>query len=88
MNRFAAALLLSMPIVLGVEAAEANSVQGNIVLQRWKVSDKCARQAQAAFPDFTPDANAKRDASLKACLQDQALPTREPLAPGSTPSRP
>ena len=81
MNRFAAPLLLSVPIVFGGANAEANSTQGNVVLQNWKVSDKCARQAQAAFPDFTPEANAKRDANLKACLDSQILPPREPLAP-------
>jgi hypothetical protein len=58
-------------------AAAAASQQGVVVVQKWKLADKCAQEAQAAFPDFTPEANAKRDAKLKACLAGQNLPPRE-----------
>ena len=34
------------------------------------------QQAQIAFPDFTPEANAKREARLKDCLAAQNLPPR------------
>ena len=43
--------------------------------------DKCAVQAQRAFPDFTAESNAKRDAKLKECLAGQNLPPRETAAP-------
>lgn len=82
MNRFASVCVLSITIVLAASAAEATSAQGNVVFSKWKASDKCTRQAQAAFPDFTAEANAKREASLKACLQGGGLPPREPLTPG------
>ena len=74
MNRLAAAL----PILLLIPAAALASQPGNVVVQRWKLMDKCTQQAQAAFPDFTPDANAKRDAKLRECLAGQNLPPREP----------
>jgi hypothetical protein len=83
MNRYGAAFLLGTTIVLCAGVAEANSTAyGNMAAGKWKASDKCARQAQAAFPDFTPEANAKREASLKACLEGGALPPRESLTPG------
>ena len=44
--------------------------------------DKCANQAQRAFPDFTAKSNAKRDAKLKECLAGQNLPPREAGAAG------
>ena len=43
--------------------------------------DKCAVEAQRAFPDFTAKANAKRDAKLKDCLAGQNLPPREAAPP-------
>ena len=62
-------------------AAHATSGQGMVVIQRWKAMDSCAAQAQRAFPNFTADANAKRDAKLKECLAGQNLPPRETAAP-------
>lgn len=55
----------------------AASQQGVVVTQNWKSMDLCTRQAQAAFPDYTAEANAKRDAKLKACLEGQNLPPRD-----------
>jgi hypothetical protein len=43
--------------------------------------DKCSIQAQQAFPDFTAESNAKRDAKLKECLAGQSLPPREAPSP-------
>jgi hypothetical protein len=73
MHRFA---VLLFAFVL-LPAAALASQQGVVVVQKWKLSDKCAQQAQAAFPDFTPEANAKRDAKLKECLAGNNLPPRE-----------
>ena len=72
---FAVALALAP----GLAAASQPGVQ---VIKNWKSSDKCAQQAQAAFPDFTPEANAKRDAKLKECLQQKNMPPRQSLSPG------
>ncbi len=77
MYRLALALLI---LALAPPMAVA-SQQGVVVTKNWKAMDRCALQAQAAFPDFTPDSNAKRDASLKECLAGQNLPPREPLSP-------
>jgi len=58
--------------------------QGQSALKSWKTADTCAKQAQTAYPDFTAESNAKRDAKLKECLNANSLPPREPLAqPGS-----
>ena len=73
MHRIAAALVALML----VPAAASASQQGVVVVQKWKMSDKCTQQAQAAFPDFTSEANAKREAKLKECLAGQNLPPRE-----------
>ena len=54
------------------------SQQGVVAIQNWKKMDLCARQAQTAYPDFTAEANAKRDAKLKECLEGKNLPPRDP----------
>ena len=41
--------------------------------------DKCARQAQTAFPDNSAEALGKRDAKLKECLNLYNLPPRAPF---------
>jgi len=53
------------------------SQQGVVAIQNWKKMDLCARQAQTAFPDFTAEANAKRAAKEKECLEGKNLPPRE-----------
>ena len=73
MHRFVVALAM----LLLIPAATLASQQGVVVTQKWKMSDKCTQQAQAAFPDFTPEANAKREAKLKECLGGQNLPPRD-----------
>jgi hypothetical protein len=82
MKRPVFVLVAASVIALGLPAgtAEATS-QGVAAIARWKTMDTCAKQAQAAFPDLTPDANAKREAKLKDCLNANNLPPREPLAP-------
>ena len=77
MIRLAFVLLLA----LVVPAAAQQTQQGLAAIKRWTAMDKCAKQAQAAFPDFTAADNAQRDARLEACLEGQNLPSRAPLAP-------
>ena len=82
MNRLGMALLiLALLLALAPGAARA-SQQGVVAMKNWKTMDLCAKEAQAAFPDFTADSQAKRDAKLKECLAGKNLPPREPLAPG------
>jgi len=78
MIRAAAVVLL---LALAAAPAQA-SQQGVVVEKNWKTMDSCTRQAQAAFPDFTAESNAKRDAKLKECLAGRNLPPREPLTQG------
>lgn len=77
MNRLA--VVLFWIALLAASTAEATQ-QGVQAMVNWKLMDKCTRQAQAAFPDFTAESNAKRDASLKACLSSENLPPRPDLA--------
>jgi hypothetical protein len=82
MNRFAMALpILALSLALAPGAARA-SQQGVVATKKWKTMDLCAKEAQAAFPDYGADSQAKRDAKLKECLEGNNLPPREPLAPG------
>jgi hypothetical protein len=74
--------ILALLLVFAPGAAQATSQQGAGVMRNWKSGDNCAKQAQTAFPDFTPEANAKRDAKLKECLETNHLAPREPVAPG------
>jgi hypothetical protein len=76
MNRLAFAALILGFLVSAAEASQQAVTAG----VKWKAMDSCTRQAQAAFPDFTAEANAKRDARLKECLEGQNLPPREPVA--------
>jgi hypothetical protein len=71
------ALLLAL-----VPGATRASQQGVVATKKWKTMDVCAKQAQDAFPDYSADSQAKRDAKLKECLEGNNLPPREPLAPG------
>jgi hypothetical protein len=82
MNRFAfplVAVSLLWPLSAGA------TQQGQSALRGWKTADSCARQAQTAYPDFSAESNAKRDARLKECLNANGLPPRAPL--GQAPSR-
>jgi hypothetical protein len=71
-------LIAAMALALFAGEAEAATQQGTAALVRWKTMDICTRQAQAAYPDFTAESNAKRDAQLNACLNANNLPPRQP----------
>jgi hypothetical protein len=77
MNRFA--LLLAAAFVISSVGAQATQ-QGQTALSNWKRMDNCAKQAQAAHPEYSAEANAKRDAKLKECLNANSLPPRQPLS--------
>ena len=67
-------------LLLFAGAAQA-SQQGQVVLNNWKAADKFAKQAQAAYPDYSAEAKAKRDAKLKECLNSGNLAPRQTLSP-------
>ena len=76
MKRIAIALL-----AISWASAAMATQQGTLALRRWTAADLCAKRAQEAFPDFTADSNARREAQLNACLEGQNLPPRAPLPP-------
>ena len=78
MNRLGIPLAAVLLLLAGTAQA---SQQGQGVVNSWKAADKCAKQAQAAYPDYNAEANAKRDAKLKECLNAGNLTPRQPLAP-------
>ena len=73
MNRFAFACALLGLLESGAVQA---SNPGNQTMKNFKQMDQCAKEAQQAFPDFTTEAQAKRDAKLKECLASRNLPPR------------
>jgi nitrogen fixation protein FixH len=77
MNRLG---FLIAALLLFAGTAEA-SQQGQVVFNNWKAADNCAKQAQVAYPDYSAEANAKRDAKLKECLNAGNLAPRQPLSP-------
>jgi hypothetical protein len=76
------AVTIAVLVWLGAGPAQATSA-GNMTIKNWGKMDECARQAQAAFPDYSAEAYAKRDARLKECLAAKNLPPRAPIAPGN-----
>lgn len=42
--------------------------------QIWQSMDKCTQAAQKAYPDYTRESNAKREAYRQACLRSSNLP--------------
>lgn len=78
-------LAFSLVAALVLSAVNAQATQqGQTALRGWKQMDVCAKQAQTAYPEFTAESNAKRDAKLKECLNAYGLPPRQPLGqPGS-----
>ena len=77
MNRLGIPLAAVLLLLAGTAQA---SPQGQGVVNSWKAADKCAKQAQAAYPDYNAEANAKRDAKLKECLNAGNLAPRQPLS--------
>jgi len=67
-------IMVAMPVT-----ARAFTQYGGQMMHTWGASDKCAAQAQKAFPDYTPESNAKRDAQMKNCLSGSILPPRGDL---------
>jgi hypothetical protein len=73
MYRLVSALVLA---ALFASAAAQASNPGTQTMKNFKQMDQCAKEAQQAFPDFTTEAQAKRDAKLKECLASKNLPPR------------
>ena len=74
------AVVIAVLIFFASGSAHASGA-GTAAIKNWGVMDQCAREAQAAYPDYTAEAYAKRYAKLKTCLAGKDLPPRAPLAP-------
>jgi len=82
---FITLIVLSVALAAPITAM-AYSQYGNQMMRYWGISDKCAAQAQKAYPDYTAESNAKRDAQMKNCLAGGSLPPRGDLdKPASKP---
>jgi hypothetical protein len=75
-------LAIAALLIVAAASAQAATAQATTAMHNWKTMDNCERQAHTAFPDFSADSNAKRDAALKNCLNASRLPPRAPAAPG------
>ncbi len=40
----------------------------------WRQQDACTTEAEKAYPDYTPESNAKREKARKVCLMRSNLP--------------
>jgi hypothetical protein len=79
--RVAIIVFLALVAASTTTAGATETQQGIIVVKRWQSMDQCRKKAQLAFPDFTADANAKREAQIQTCVESQNLPLRAPLGP-------
>jgi len=74
------ACLLAVMLLFLSTTAYAASQQGRDVSVNWRTADNCAKQAQAAYPDYSAESNTKRDTRLKECLRLYNLSPRQPLS--------
>jgi hypothetical protein len=77
-----AAVAVFIAGVLLPASGHAQTLQGELSLKRWARSDKCAQQAQHSFPDYTAEAQAKRNLAYEQCIDSQNLPPRQLPMPG------
>lgn len=83
-----ALLLTWAALVLPGPARADNYFKSNSAT--WRTMDRCTQQAQQAFPDYTPESNAKREEARQSCLRASNLPaatTTPPATSQVTPQR-
>jgi hypothetical protein len=73
-SKLALALLLTVAL-LGLPGAAIADQNWKTNSAIWKLRDNCAAVAQKAYPDYTPESNAKREKAREACLRGNNLPT-------------
>ncbi len=71
------ALLLTAATALPASADQSWKQSSSV----WSQMDKCAQAAHKAFPDYTREANAKREAARQKCLRSGNLPGEADAAP-------
>jgi hypothetical protein len=70
MRKAAFALIV---LLLSVGFAGAAFAQAQGLQNVWKSADQCAKDAFATYPDYTPEANDKREEFRRACLRDHKI---------------
>jgi hypothetical protein len=81
--RLALLLTAAVPWLSGAAVADQQWKSSSAI---WKLRDTCTLQAQKAYPDYTPESNAKRQKALDACLRANNLPVEGSSAPSPSPS--
>jgi hypothetical protein len=84
-SKLALAILLTVVLPWLPRAAVADQ-QWKTNSAIWKLRDVCTTQAQKAYPDYTPESNAKRKKALDACLRQNNLPVEGSSAPAPAPA--
>jgi hypothetical protein len=79
------ALLLTVAL-LGLPDAAVADQNWKTNSAIWKQRDVCTTQAQKAYPDYTPESNAKRQKALDTCLRQSNLPVEGSSAPAPAPA--
>jgi hypothetical protein len=69
----AAALLLPLDAVADQDWKTNSAV--------WRQEDACTTRAQKAYPDYTPESNAKREKARLTCMRTGNLPTGDSPSP-------
>lgn len=80
-------LLLPLVAVAALAAVPAARADQNWKTSSavWKAMDDCTRAAQKAYPDYTRESNAKREAYRQQCLRNANLPADTAAPPVQQP---
>lgn len=81
-GRAASAAALAL-LAVGMAAPQSIAVENKWKQSSnvWQQIDKCNRAAIKAFPDYTPESLAKREAFRRNCLRQANLPDDSTTAP-------
>lgn len=66
-------------------SADANWKSNSAV---WRAEDHCTQAAQKAYPDYTPESNAKREEARQSCLRGNNLPAATATQPTTSQATP
>jgi hypothetical protein len=78
--------LLSIVVLLWLPGAAVADWQWKTNSAIWRLRDACTMQAQKAYPDYTPESNAKREKARDACLRANNLPPEGSSTPPPAPT--
>jgi len=85
MRRLWLTLIFALPGLAAVPHRAVADAAWQQSRKAWVAMDQCTRAAQKAFPDYTREANAKREAFRRNCLRQANLPGDEDTRPEPPP---